>query len=251
MAKPTGMIHVDAHLERLIDGFRPIDREHREQLLHRQGMFAAHALNRRNQEFGARLNGKSCQTGDIASLLPDCHGLHEPGIRIDDRARQQFRLFLIADVRAQFRKFLQHDVINLIVDYRRLLGGTDGSVIEGFGEDDVRHSRIQVSRFFQIDRSVARPHTQGWFAGAIGGFDCARPAGGINQPYVFVPHQVRVVQQGVRFQAAKNPFGRAMLQRGLIHDLHGLGAATPRVWMRTENHRVARLDGHDAFEEHG
>ena len=32
MSEPAGMIHVHAHLERLIDGFRPIDREHREQL---------------------------------------------------------------------------------------------------------------------------------------------------------------------------------------------------------------------------
>ena len=34
MSEPAGMIGVDAHLERLIDGFRPIHREHGEELLH-------------------------------------------------------------------------------------------------------------------------------------------------------------------------------------------------------------------------
>ena len=104
MSKPAGMIHVDAHLERLIDRFRPIDREHREQLLDRQRMFAADALNRRNQELGVRLDRKTDHAGDIGGFLADCHGLHESGLGIDHRAPQQLRLFLIADVRAQVRK---------------------------------------------------------------------------------------------------------------------------------------------------
>ena len=43
------MIHVYAHPESLIDGFRSIDREQREKFLDRKGMFAAYTLNRRNQ----------------------------------------------------------------------------------------------------------------------------------------------------------------------------------------------------------
>ena len=35
VSQSAGMIHVHADLERFIDGFRPIDREHREQLLDR------------------------------------------------------------------------------------------------------------------------------------------------------------------------------------------------------------------------
>ena len=68
---------------------------------------------------------------------------------------------------------------------------------------------------------------------------------------VFVMHQVGVVFEVVRFQASKNAFGRAVLQRRLIHDLHGLMAAAPREWMRAEDRRVPRLDGHDALEQNG
>ena len=84
-------------------------------------MFAAYTLNRRNQEFGVRLDRKADQAGDIGGFLADCQRLHESGFGIDHRARQQFRLFLIADVRAQVGKFLQHQVINLIIDHHRLL----------------------------------------------------------------------------------------------------------------------------------
>ncbi|MGO9573109.1 MAG: helix-turn-helix domain-containing protein [Terriglobales bacterium] len=51
-------------------------------------------------------NRKTDKAGDIAGLLADGQGLHETGLRIDHRARQQFRLFFIADMRAQFREFL-------------------------------------------------------------------------------------------------------------------------------------------------
>ena len=124
-----------------------------------------------------------------------------------------FGLFLVADVRAQLREFLQHEVIDLIVDHHRLLRGADGSVVERLGEDDVHHRHIQVRRFFQIDRRIARPYAQGRLAGAVSGFDRARPAGGIDQADVFVVHQVGVVLQGVRFQAGENAFRRAVLHR--------------------------------------
>ena len=39
MSQPTGMIHVDAHPQRLINGFRSIHCENREQLLNRQRVF--------------------------------------------------------------------------------------------------------------------------------------------------------------------------------------------------------------------
>src|SRR5580765_141170 len=83
VSQPAGMVHVDTNLERLVDRLRSIDREHREQLLDRKGMFAAYALNRRNQELSVWSHGKTGKTGDIGSLLPDCHGLHKPGLRID------------------------------------------------------------------------------------------------------------------------------------------------------------------------
>ncbi len=87
----AGMIHVDAHLQRLIDGLRPIHRKHREQFFDRQRMFAADALNRRDQQLGFRLHGYANQTRDIGGLLPDRHGLHKSGLRIDHRPRQQSR----------------------------------------------------------------------------------------------------------------------------------------------------------------
>ena len=46
VSQPAEVVHVHAHLERLIRGFRAVNREHRKQLLHRQRMLAAHALNR-------------------------------------------------------------------------------------------------------------------------------------------------------------------------------------------------------------
>ena len=190
-------------------------------------MFAAHALNRRDQQLGVRLDRQTDHAGDIGGLLADRHGLHESGFGIDHRAPQQLRFFLVADVRAQVRKFLQRDVIDLVVDHHRLLGGADGSVVERLGGDDVHHGHVQVRGFFQVDRRIARPHTQGRLAGAVRGFDHARSAGGIDQADVFVMHQVGVVRQGGRFQAGEDAFGRAVLHRRLIHDPHGLVAAAP------------------------
>ena len=121
MSKPAGMIHVYAYLERLIDRFRPIDREHREQLLDRQRMFAAYALNRRNQEFGVRLDRKTDQAGDIGGLLADCHGLHEPRLGIDHRAPSSSVSFSLQMCAPRSANFFSTDVINLIVDHHRLL----------------------------------------------------------------------------------------------------------------------------------
>ena len=56
MSNSAGVIHVDAHLERLIQRFRPIDREHREEFLDGERMFAAYTLDRRDQEFGVGLD---------------------------------------------------------------------------------------------------------------------------------------------------------------------------------------------------
>ena len=194
--RPAVVIHVHAHLERLIDGFRPIHREHREQLLDRQRMFAAHALNRRNQQLRARLDRKPDDAGDVGRLLPDRHRLRASGVGIDHRARQQRRLLLVADVRAQLREFLQHRVVDLIVDHHRLLGGADRSVVERLGGDDVHHRHVQVRGLLQVDRRVSRPHPQGRLAGAVGGLDHARPAGGVDQRDVLVAHQVGVVLPG-------------------------------------------------------
>src|SRR5271167_2352284 len=56
MSQSAGMVHVYAHLERLIDRFRAVNREHWEQLLDRQRMFPADTLNWSNQELGAWLD---------------------------------------------------------------------------------------------------------------------------------------------------------------------------------------------------
>jgi hypothetical protein len=77
------MIHIYAHLERLINGFRAIYREQWAQFLGRQRMLAANTLNWRNQKFGIGLDRKAYQTGDIGSFLSDGDGPHEPGFRID------------------------------------------------------------------------------------------------------------------------------------------------------------------------
>ena len=84
-------------------------------------MFAAHTFYRCNQKFGIRLHRKADEAGYIGGFLADCQRLHVPGFRIDHCALQQFCLLLIAEVRAQFRKSLQHNVINFIINHQRLL----------------------------------------------------------------------------------------------------------------------------------
>ena len=152
-------------------------------------------------------------------------------------------------MRAELRKFLQHEVIDLIIDHHRLLGGANRPVIEGLGRNNVYYGHIQVGRFFQIDWRIAGPYTERRFARAVGGSDDTTPAGSINQADVFVVHQVGVVRERWRFHAGKDALGRAVLQRRLVHDSDGLLATSPGFWMRTENDRVPRLDGHDAFEQ--
>ena len=196
VSKPSGMIHVHADLQRLIDGFRPIDRQHREQLLDRERMFPADALDRRNQELGFRLHGKADDAGDVRGFLADCHRLHGAGFGIDDRALQQRRFFLVADVRAQIREFLQDEVVDLVVDHHRLLGGADRSVVEGLRSEDVHHGHIQVGRFFQIHRCIARSDAQCGLSGTVGCPDRARSAGGIDQADIFVVHQIGLSSAG-------------------------------------------------------
>ena len=82
------MVYVHAHLQRLVRGFRAIDRENREQLLRRQRMFPAHALNRRNQQFRVRRDGDADEARDVRGLLPHCHRLHAPRFGINHRAFQ-------------------------------------------------------------------------------------------------------------------------------------------------------------------
>src|SRR5208283_1768166 len=65
MSEAPGMIYVHAHLERLIDGFGSIDRDHGKQFLDRQRMVPAYAVNPRNQKLGLRLDGDSGETRDV------------------------------------------------------------------------------------------------------------------------------------------------------------------------------------------
>src|SRR5579862_3704663 len=71
------MVHIHAHLQRLGDGFRPVNREHGKQLLYRKRKRAPHALDRRNQQFGIGLDREPDEAGNIGCLLSYCHRLHE------------------------------------------------------------------------------------------------------------------------------------------------------------------------------
>src|ERR1017187_5868497 len=68
------------------------------------------------------------------------------------------------NLRTWVRKFPDDEVIDLIVDDHGLFRRANGSVIESLGGDDIHHRHIQLRRFFQVDRRIARPHTQGRFA---------------------------------------------------------------------------------------
>src|ERR1017187_8581442 len=63
-------------------------------------------------------------------------------------------------------------------------------------------------------------------------------------------HQVGIVRYGRLFQASENSFGSAVFHRRLVHDPYGLPATGPGLRVGAENNRVARLDGHDALEQH-
>src|SRR5208337_10729 len=107
-------------------------------------MFTTHALDWCDEELGGWLYRKTRKASNIGGFVPDCCRLHEPGFRIDYGASQELRFVVVADVRAQLRKFLQRQVIDFIVDHRSLLGGADGSVVEGLRQDDVGHSCFEV-----------------------------------------------------------------------------------------------------------
>jgi hypothetical protein len=152
------VVHIHTHPERFSDGFRAIDRKNGEELFDGQGMFATYTLNRRNQKLGVSLHGETDEASDIGGFLADGHRLHETGLRINHRALEQPGLFFVADVCAQISELLKYRVVNLIVDHHRLLGGADGSVVEGLGDDDVDHRGVQVCCLFQIDWGIARPN---------------------------------------------------------------------------------------------
>ena len=99
------MIHVDANAKRFVDGFRAIDGEHGEQLLDRQRMFAAYALNGCDQQLRLRLYPQAAHARDIGGALADGHGLHDSGFRIDHHAPEQLRLFFVADVGTELGEF--------------------------------------------------------------------------------------------------------------------------------------------------
>jgi len=193
MSQSTEMIYIDADLERFIDRFRAINRKHREQFFNRQRMVRAYSLDRRDQEFCIRRDRETGCARDVDSFLSDCHGLHGAGFGIDHGAPELPGFFLVADVGAQIRKFLQHQVIDLVIDHHRLLGGADGSVVEGLGGDDVHDRHVEIGSLLQIDGRIACSHSQGRLARTVGGFDHARAARSVDQGNVFVMHQVGVV----------------------------------------------------------
>src|SRR5215471_4513991 len=107
-------------------------------------MFTTYALYRRNEELSVRLHREADESGDIRSLLAHSHRLHESGLRIDYSALKDLRLFLIADMRTQLGKLLQHGVVYLVINDYRLLRSTDRTVIEGLRDNDVHHRGVQV-----------------------------------------------------------------------------------------------------------
>ena len=115
-------------------------------------MFAAYALNGRDQEFCVWLDCQTYHASDVDSSLPHSRGLHIPRLGINDSAPQQLCFFLVANVCAQFREFLQNLVMNLGIDDYRLFRGTNRSVVEGLGGNDVHYRHIQVGGLLQVHR---------------------------------------------------------------------------------------------------
>src|SRR6516225_3212509 len=99
-------------------------------------MLAANAFDWRDQQFRLRLDADSDKACDMRGLLPNGHRLHVPCCGIDDSAAQQLRFFLITNMAAKIGELLERAFVNLVVDDDRLLGGADGSVVEGLGGDD-------------------------------------------------------------------------------------------------------------------
>ncbi len=127
-------------------------------------MFPPYTLNGRDQQLRIRLHPQTAYAGDIDGVLANGHGLHESGFGIDHRAPQQLRFSSVADVRTELRKFGYRDVINLVVDDHRLFRGTNGSVVESFGGDDIHDGHVELRGLFQINRRIAGTHTQGRLA---------------------------------------------------------------------------------------
>ncbi len=71
--------------------------------------------------------------------------------------------------------------------------------------------------FFEVHRRVARTYAQGRLARTVSGFHRARSAGGIDQPDVFVMHQVDIIRNGGRFHAGENSFRRSVLRTAVSY----------------------------------
>ena len=130
MAQSAGVIHIHAHLQRFLNRVGAIHGEHREELLDRKRILPSHPFDRRDEQLGLRLNGDPDEARDVGSFLADGHRLHVAGRQIDHGAAQDLGLLLVADVRAQLLKFLQHAIVDLVVDDDRLLGGANRAIVE-------------------------------------------------------------------------------------------------------------------------
>src|SRR6185369_6728510 len=154
------VVDVEADLQSLVHRPGAVDGQQGEELLDRQGMLTAHSLNRGDQQLGMGRHRKPDHAGNIGGLLAHGDGPGEARVGVDDGAAKQGGLFGAADIGSQFGELLESEVVDFVIDHHSLLGGADGSVVEGLGSDDVHHSHVEVGGLLEVDRGVAGAYAE-------------------------------------------------------------------------------------------
>ena len=159
--------------------------------------------------------------------------------------------FFVGEVHAVGFELFDQLFINLFVGNDGLFAGANHAVVERLGHHDVVCRLLDVCRFFDIGRHVARPDAERGFAAGISGFHHRIAAGRQNRRHARMFHQRGSAFHRRFFNPLDAVFRRAGGNRSIAHDLGGVGGTLLGGRVERENNRIAGFQRNQGFENGG
>ena len=169
----------------------------------------------------------------------------------EDEVFEHGFFFFVGEVHAVGFELFDQLFINLFVSDDGLFAGANHAVVERFGHHDVVCRLLDVCRFFDIGRHVARPDAERGFAAGISGFHHRIAAGRQNRRHARMLHQRRSAFHRRFFNPLDAVFRRAGGNCGIAHDLGGVGGTLLGGRVERENNRIAGFQRNKGFENGG
>ena len=231
-------------IQRLVEVLRVVHRQHRGKLLVRELFGKLDALHLADEDLCLLRHIHARQRGDDVRTLAD--DLRVQRAVDQNRVAHLIQLVALEEVAAAARKLRAHLVVNAVQHRHALLGSADHAVVKRLGMDDRVDGQLDIRRFVDNDRRVARADAQRRFAGGIRRVHHARAAG--REDDVRLMHQFARQLEAREFDAADDTFRRARLDRRLVNDARGFRGALLGARVRADENRVAGLEAQQRLE---